>query len=146
MHHQGFTVPKSLLDCAKAIHDKFLYGENFVMLSGDSGSGRTSLCEQVVNELESKPENARLGLGNIVLEKAPDYNFLEQSIKVLSSKLAEETQTRTDNFRDYHTGLKNLEKKFEDLAPIETLTTDATTTLNLAKEALDNIQGELYKK
>ena len=54
MHHQGFSVPKSLLDCAKAIHDKFLYGENFVMLSGDSGSGRTSLCEQVVNELESK--------------------------------------------------------------------------------------------
>lgn len=54
MHHQGFSVPKSLLDCAQAIHDKFLYGENFVMLSGDSGSGRTSLCEQVVNELESK--------------------------------------------------------------------------------------------
>lgn len=23
MHHQGFSVPKSLLDCAKAIHDKF---------------------------------------------------------------------------------------------------------------------------
>ncbi len=54
MHHQGFSVPKSLLDCAQTIHDKFLYGENFVMLSGDSGSGRTSLCEQVVNELESK--------------------------------------------------------------------------------------------
>ena len=54
MHHQGFSVPKSLLDCAKAIHDKFLYGENFVMLSGASGSGRTSLCEQVVNQLESK--------------------------------------------------------------------------------------------
>lgn len=54
MHHQGFSVPKSLLDCASRIHDMFLYGENFVMLSGDSGSGRTSLCEQVVNELESK--------------------------------------------------------------------------------------------
>lgn len=54
MHHQSISVPRSLLDCAKSIHDRFMYGENFVMLSGDSGSGRTSLCEQVVNELESK--------------------------------------------------------------------------------------------
>lgn len=93
-----------------------------------------------LNELESTPKNAHLSLGDIVLEKAPDYNLINESIKVLSSKLEEETQTRTDNFRDYHTGLKNLEKKFEDLAPIETLTTEATTTLNLAKEALDKAQ------
>ena len=93
-----------------------------------------------LNELESKPENTRLGLENIVLEKAPDYNLLEQSIKVLSLKLQEEAQTRIDNFKYYQTGLANLEKKFEDLAPIETLTIDATTTLNLAKEALDKAQ------
>ncbi len=93
-----------------------------------------------LKELESNPKNTHLSLENIVLEKAPDYNLLEQSIKVLSSKLAEETQTRTDNFKDYQTGLTNLEKKFEDLAPIETLTTDATTTLSLAKEALDKAQ------
>lgn len=88
-----------------------------------------------LNELESKPENTRLGLENIVLEKAPDYNLLEQSIQALFAKIKEEEQTRIDNLKDYQTGLKNLEKKFEDLAPIETLTTEATTTLTLAKEA-----------
>ncbi len=115
---------------------------NYPNLKGEQGTFKTTKDSLLtaLNELESKPENARLGLGNIVLEKAPDYNFLEQSIKVLSSKLAEETQTRTDNFKDYQTGLTNLEKKFEDLAPIETLTTDATTTLSLAKEALDKAQ------
>lgn len=93
-----------------------------------------------LNELESKPENAHLGLNDIVLEKAPNYDQINQVIKALSTKIEEETQTRTDNFKDYHTGLKSLEKKFEDLAPIETLTADATTTLNLAKEALDKAQ------
>lgn len=93
-----------------------------------------------LNELESKPENAHLDLNDIVLEKAPNYNQIEQTIKALSAKIEEETQTRTDNFRDYHTGLKNLEKRFEDLAPIETLTTEAATTLTLAKEALDKAQ------
>ncbi len=93
-----------------------------------------------LNELESKPENAHLGLNDIVLEKAPNYTQIEQAINTLSAKIKEETQTRTDNFKDYDTGLKNLEKKFENFAPIETLTTDATTTLNLAKEALDKAQ------
>jgi hypothetical protein len=93
-----------------------------------------------LNELESKPENARLDLNDIVLEKAPDYNLIKESIKVLSSKLEEETQTRTDNVKYYQTGLKDLEKKFEDLAPIESIKTDATTTLTLAKEALDKAQ------
>ena len=93
-----------------------------------------------LNELESIPKNAHLSLGDIVLEKAPDYNLIKESIKALSSKLEEEAQTRIDNFKDYQTGLENLEKKFEDLAPIETLATDATTTLSLAKEALDKAQ------
>ena len=93
-----------------------------------------------LNDLESKPENTHLGLGNIVLEKAPDYNLLEQSIQALFAKIKEEEQTRIDNLKDYQTGLKNLEKKFEDLVPIETLTTEATTTLTLAKEALDKAQ------
>ncbi|KHG33328.1 hypothetical protein [Sulfurospirillum sp. MES] len=93
-----------------------------------------------LNELESKPENARLSIKNILSEKALNYNQIEQTIKALSAKIEEETQTRTDNFRDYHTGLKNLEKRFEDLAPIETLTTEAATTLTLAKEALDKAQ------
>jgi|GEM_PF-3184005 len=93
-----------------------------------------------LNELESKPENAHLSLNDIVLEKAPDYNLLEQSIKALSAKIEEETQTRTNDFKYYQIGLTKLEKKLEDLAPIETLTTDATTTLNLAKEALDKAQ------
>lgn len=93
-----------------------------------------------LNELESKPENAHLDLNDIVLEKAPNYNQIEQAIKALSAKIEEETQTRTDNFKDFQAGLKILEKNFEDLAPIETLTTEVTTTLTLAKEALDKAQ------
>lgn len=111
-------------------------------LIGEQGKFKTTKDSLLValNELESTPKNARLSLENIVLEKAPDYNLLEQSIKALSTKIEEETQARTDNFKDYQTGLTNLGKKFEDLAPIETLTADATTTLNLAKEALDKAQ------
>ncbi|AHJ12307.1 hypothetical protein [Sulfurospirillum multivorans] len=93
-----------------------------------------------LNELESQPENARLSIKNILSEKALNYNQIEQTIIALSARMEEETQTITDNFKDYQTGLKNLEKKFEDLAPIETLTTEATTTLTLAKEALDKAQ------
>lgn len=111
-------------------------------LNGEQGRFKTTKDSLLtaLKELESNPKNTHLSLENIVLEKAPDYNLLEQSIKALSTKIEEETQTRTDNFRDYHTGLKNLEKRFEDLAPIKTLTTEATTTLNLAKEALDKAQ------
>lgn len=93
-----------------------------------------------LNELESQPENAHLGLNDIVLEKAPNYTQIEQAINTLSAKIEEETQTRTNDFKYYQIGLTKLEKKLEDLAPIETLTTDATTTLNLAKEALDKAQ------
>lgn len=119
--------------------------QSFIALSGDSSRQKRFKTTKesllvTLNELESKPENAHLSLKDIVLEKAPDYNLIKESIKVLSSKLEEETQTRTDNFKYYQTGLTNLEKKFEDLVPIETLTTDATTTLTLAKEALDKAQ------
>ncbi|WP_060826235.1 hypothetical protein [Sulfurospirillum cavolei] len=93
-----------------------------------------------LNELESKPENARLSIKNILSEKAPNYTQIEQAINTLSAKIEEETQTRTNDFKYYQIGLTKLEKKLEDLAPIETLTTDATTTLNLAKEALDKAQ------
>ncbi len=54
MEHQGFSIPNSQLQCVKDIHNEFIYGENFVLLSGNSGSGRTSLCEQVVSTLDNK--------------------------------------------------------------------------------------------
>lgn len=115
---------------------------NYPSSKGEQGKFKTTkdALLNALNELESKPENTYLGLKNIALEKAPDYNLIKESIKALSAKIEEETQTRTDNFRDHHTSLKNLEKRFEDLAPIEMLTTEATTTLNLAKEALDKAQ------
>ncbi|MGN1281563.1 MAG: AAA family ATPase [Succinivibrio sp.] len=54
MSHQGFLVPKSQIDCSKALEQEFRFGECFVILSGESGSGRTSLCEQVVTVLENR--------------------------------------------------------------------------------------------
>lgn len=92
-----------------------------------------------LNELNEIPKNALLNLKNTITNEQSNNN-IELELKKVSERIEQETQTRTDNFTDYHTSLKNLEKRFEDLAPIEMLTTEATTTLNLAKEALDKAQ------
>ena len=54
MLNQGYSIPKSFIECAKSIQDEFAYGDKWIFLSGDSGSGRTSICEQVINHLEGK--------------------------------------------------------------------------------------------
>src|SRR5574344_1706767 len=54
MSHQNISIANSILDCAKKLQSEFSYGENFVFLTGVTGSGRTNMCEHVVNALESK--------------------------------------------------------------------------------------------
>lgn len=54
MSHQGFFVPNSQITCSKSIEQELKNTDSFVILSGESGSGRTSLCEQVVSVLEKR--------------------------------------------------------------------------------------------
>lgn len=54
MSHQNTSIANSMIDCAKTLQSQFSYGENFVFLTGVTGSGRTNMCEHVVNALESK--------------------------------------------------------------------------------------------
>lgn len=54
MQNLGYSFPKSFVKCAKSLCEQFAYGDKWIFLSGDSGSGRTSICEHVVNTLEGK--------------------------------------------------------------------------------------------
>lgn len=54
MAYLGFSVPKSLLDCAGKVGTLFSYGDNFVVLSGNQGSGRTTVLEHVINSLDNR--------------------------------------------------------------------------------------------
>ena len=54
MQNLGYSFPKSFVKCAKSLCEQFSYGDKWIFLSGDSGSGRTSICEHVVNTLEGK--------------------------------------------------------------------------------------------
>ncbi len=54
MQNLGYSFPKSFVKCAKALCEQISYGDKWIFLSGDSGSGRTSICEHVVNTLEGK--------------------------------------------------------------------------------------------
>lgn len=54
MDIDSFSIPKSLLNDISKLKNTLSETERFVLLSGDSGSGRTSLCEHVVNDLDGK--------------------------------------------------------------------------------------------
>ena len=54
MQNLGYSFPKSFVKWAKSLCEQFAYGDKWIFLSGESGSGRTSICEQVVNTLEGK--------------------------------------------------------------------------------------------
>ena len=52
MKYQNFSTAKSLLDCVKHLQSDLEYGEKIIFLTGNSGSGRTSVCEHIVNALD----------------------------------------------------------------------------------------------
>ena len=52
MSHQNFSLPSSMYDTIRNLEKELSSGENFVFLTGSAGSGRTSLCEHVVNLLD----------------------------------------------------------------------------------------------
>ena len=54
MDIDSFSIPKSVLNDISKLKNTLSETERFVLLSGDSGSGRTSLCEHVVNDLDGK--------------------------------------------------------------------------------------------
>ena len=54
MNLSVIKTPYSLAALAEKISMAVQARECFILLSGDSGSGRTSLCEQIVNSLEEK--------------------------------------------------------------------------------------------
>lgn len=52
MKYKNFSTAKSLLDCVKHLQSDLEYGEKIIFLTGNSGSGRTSVCEHIVNALD----------------------------------------------------------------------------------------------
>ena len=52
MAQPHFSLPRSLKDLSEEISEKLSSSEELVLLTGDSGSGRTCVSEYVVNALD----------------------------------------------------------------------------------------------
>ncbi|MGN0901798.1 MAG: AAA family ATPase, partial [Succinivibrio sp.] len=54
MSYSTLPIADSFLKCAKKIEAEFAHADSLVLLNGDSLSGRTSLCEQLINALDGR--------------------------------------------------------------------------------------------
>ncbi len=112
MNHQNFSTAPSLLECVKKIQSDLTYGEKFIFLTGNSGSGRTSVCEHIVNALDETyspvfiPCNKEMTLDRLrhlflqqaaPLDKWDETEPLYQSFKSLSIPVRQKLLVVIDN-------------------------------------------------
>ncbi len=95
MSHQNISIANSMLDCAKKLQSEFSYGENFVFLTGVTGSGRTNMCEHVVNALESKFTTIFIPCQNQMSIEQLRQLFLQQ---IAPTEKWDETKPLTQSF------------------------------------------------
>lgn len=95
MSHQNISIANSILDCAKKLQSEFSYGENFVFLTGVTGSGRTNMCEHVVNALESKFTTIFIPCQNQMSIEQLRQLFLQQ---IAPTEKWDETKPLTQSF------------------------------------------------
>ncbi len=67
-------------------------------------------------------------------------NNIEQKVSTLSEEFDDFKKVYIENRNNIVKHIEDTNQKLKELSPLETLTTEATTILNLAKEALDKAQ------
>lgn len=78
MSENGSTTPKSLSDFCLHLGNELRRGDHFIFISGDGGSGRTFVCEHVVNSLDGERHTVFIPCqADLTLQKLREL-FLQQ--------------------------------------------------------------------